>query len=99
MCPTTQKKTKSKPEPLAKGTTSPGGPTAGQGSDERTREARPDRGAKGYADIKSNPGTQGHAAQDPTEHGPHKSAYSDSSGPPRFHVPTFSPDARYHCRV
>ena len=78
-------------------TVAPVGPTAGQGTHQSTREARPDQGAQDYADIKPVPGTQGHAAQDPTEHGPHKSAYSDSSGPPRFHVPTFSPpDARYY---
>ena len=72
-------------------TVAPVGPTAGQGTHDSTREARPDQGAQDYADIKPVPGTQGHAAQDPPEHGPHKSAYPDSPGPPRSHVPTFPP--------
>jgi hypothetical protein len=54
-----------------------------------TAEARSDRGAEGYADVKYDPGATGHAENNPAEYGPHKSTYPYAPALSGLHVYAF----------
>lgn len=60
-------------------------------SGQDTAEARPDRGAEGYADVKFDPGATCHAANNPAEYGPHKSTYPYAPALSGLHVSAFPP--------